>query len=363
MVTHELSSSATGLVGCADLLAAGNCPDAERPRLLTAIAEEGRRLLTIIHEFLDARDLEQGRLATTPRPTDLRTLVEHAAILARADRGHTLVVDLPESLPLVHADPDRVQQVLANLLSNARKYTPAGGEIRLTGRVLGGMIEVSVADDGLGIPAEALPHLFEKFYRVQSEDRRAIRGTGLGLAIVKELIQIHGGQVGAESEGPAQGSRFWFTLPLVDAAAGQPHVAETGSPEDDGAVHPLRILAVDDEPAIANVVTRVLRLDGHHITAVRSGEEALGELRRQSFDVVISDLGLGPGMDGWQLADHVRRAWPDLRIVLASGSEGIDPAEARRRGVDELLGKPYRSADLRYLLRRLARQVLPQEAW
>ena len=125
---------------------------------------------------------------------------------------------------MVHADPDRTQQLVGNLISNARKYSPAGGAIDLTAALVDGMVLVAVTDHGLGIPAEALLHLFDPYYRVDSVSRQDIRGTGLGLAIVKGIVEAHGGQVGADSDGPGRGSRFWFTLqtaerPAAEAAA------------------------------------------------------------------------------------------------------------------------------------------------
>ncbi|HEY3110206.1 MAG TPA: ATP-binding protein, partial [Chloroflexota bacterium] len=130
------------------------------------------------------------------------------------------VLDLPPVLPLVSADADRVLQVLANLLSNARKFSPGGGEVTLAARPLEGAVEVSVRDRGLGLPPEAVPRLFEKFYRVDNSDRREIKGTGLGLAICRQIIEAHGGEIGVESEGLGTGARFRFTLPTVSPVVG-----------------------------------------------------------------------------------------------------------------------------------------------
>jgi PAS domain S-box-containing protein len=363
MVAHELSSPVTGLMACADLLSNPDYPDSNRPELLNAIANEGRRLLGTIQDLLDIRRLERHHLASMPRRMDLGFLLKQAATIVRTDLAHPLILDLPVALPLVHADPDRVQQVLGNLLSNARKYTPDGGEIRLAARVTGDMVEVSVKDAGLGIPGESLPYLFGKFYRVAAPDRQSIRGTGLGLAIVKELVEIQGGTVGVESEGMGKGSRFWFTLPIVvGETEARPAESKPARPQTTAReavvelVPPARVLVVDDEAVLGRMITRVLRSDGHDVTWVDSAEAALEHLRTRSFDVVISDLGLGAGRDGLELAQDVRRQWPRVRIVLASGSVSIDAASARRRGVHELLGKPYGADDLRRVVRRLARR-------
>jgi signal transduction histidine kinase/ActR/RegA family two-component response regulator/HAMP domain-containing protein len=362
MVSHELASPATNLTTYADLLASQDYDPAERREMLVTMVEEGKRMTAIVRDFLDVQRLEHGRLSVAPRPTSLRTLIEHSARIAEQDTDHAVILDLSEDLPCVQADPDRVQQVLANLLSNARKYTPAGGEIRLSARRVPGAVEVAIADDGLGIPPEALPKLFEKFYRVDGDDRRGIRGTGLGLAIVKQIVVAQGGRLGAESAGRGQGSRFWFTLPLAesDEAVAKVPLMLVGSVPARPAG--MRVLAVDDDPAIGNVVRRVLRSGGHVVTAVTSAEEALLHLRAEPFDVVISDLGLGSGLDGWQLAAEVRRAWPSVRFVMTSGKSGIDVYEARLCGVDDLLDKPYRPEDLQRVVARAADPKLGRAA-
>ncbi len=214
MVSHELASPATSLVGYAELLATMSFDDQDRDEILTTMVAEGERLATIIHDFLDMRRLEHGGIQVSPRPMDLSPLLDHVWRLARADSAHPFTVDRPRELPLVIADAGRIQQVLTNLLSNAQKYTPPGGLIRMTVQVIDRALEIAVADPGLGIPAHALPHVFDKFFRVGGEDRKSVKGTGLGLAIVKDIVERHGGEVGAESAGLGRGSRFWFRLPI-----------------------------------------------------------------------------------------------------------------------------------------------------
>jgi PAS domain S-box-containing protein len=260
-ISHELASPATNLVSYAEMLSSQVYPEPDRREMLATMVQEGRRLTAIIRDFVDVLCVQQGRLTVRIRPTDMRTLLQHIANIARTDTAHTLVVDIPEQLPLVQADPDRIQQVLANLVSNAQKYTPRGRYIQLSARLLESSVEVAVADQGLGIPADALPRVFEKFYRVDAEDRRNIKGTGLGLAIVKDLVEAQAGEVGVSSEGPGKGACFWFRLPL---------------------------------------------------------------------------------------------ATPNIRFVLASGSVGISVLEARQRGVDAVLSKPYCPADLGSMLQGVA---------
>jgi signal transduction histidine kinase/ActR/RegA family two-component response regulator len=369
MVSHELASPVTNLVAYAELLATQDHPAPERQEMLTTMVLEGRRLTALIHEFLDVRRLETGRFDLTPRPTDLLALLNHAATIAKRDVDHPLKVDLPATLPLVNADAGRVQQILANLLSNARKYTPTGCEIRLGARELDGAVEVYVADKGLGIPAEALPRLFEKFYRVPGEDRRGTQGTGLGLAVTRDLIEAQGGQIGIESAGRGQGSRFWFTLPLAEVGSRIESELHVTKPSSTSAIQqvptppsrPLRLLAVDDDAAIGSMIRRVMRASGYETVTTTTAEEALELLRAQPFDIVLSDLGLGLGMDGWDLAARVRSDW-HLPFVLATGSVGISVDEVHRRGVDGLISKPYLPAELLALLERLAPSDMQQRA-
>jgi PAS domain S-box-containing protein len=352
-VSHELASPAMNLAGYAEMLSTQAYPEDERREMLDTMAQEGRRLTTIIRDFLDIQRLQRGQMQVHVRPTDLHNLMNHAASIARRDMSHPLLVDIPKQLPLVQADPERVQQVLANLLSNAQKYTPIGGQIAFSAKLIESRVEIAVADQGLGVPADALPRVFETFYRVEASDRRDIKGTGLGLAIVKDLVEAQGGEVGVSSDGPGKGARFWFRLPLAASNI----VATISSSPDLPAVaksdpQQLRILSVDDDPAVSSALIRLLRPDGHHVAAVCSGEEALERLADERFDVVLADLGLGTGIDGWELARRVRAGWPRVRFVLASGSVGINPVDARDRGVDAILPKPYRALDLRALLVR-----------
>ena len=189
-------------------------------------------------------------------------------------------------------------------------------------------------------------NLFDKFYRVDSDDRRAIKGTGLGLAIVKEIVEALGGGIGVDSAGPGLGARFWFTLPLATPAPSAMPVALSGG---------LRVL-VEDDKAITNAVRRVLRVDGHRLKMGNSGEEALAELTAEAFDVVMADLRLGVGMDGWQLIGHIRGQWPLVRIVLASGRVETDTADAKARGVTTVLAKPNQPDKLRRAIGEIVAQ-------
>ena len=181
--------------------------------------------------------------------------------------------------------------------------------------------------------------MFEPFFTTKGEG-----GTGLGLAMVFGIVEQHGGHIEVNS-APGDGTTFRITFPLVGVSAPAEPSAAPAAPI--GALIPLRILAVDDEPMMTKAVVRMLKPSGHVVSVAGSGEEALEKLAEQTFDVVVSDMGMGAGMNGWELAEAVRRRWPKVRFLLATGwGAAIDPAEARAKGVEAVLAKPYQLADL-----------------
>ena len=214
------------------------------------------------------------------------------------------------------------------------------GRYRLAARRRADRVEVEIADNGVGMRAEVLARVFEPYFTTKGE-----RGTGLGLAMVFGIIGRHGGRITASSS-PGHGSVFLLSFPFAPRAAQGP-TAAAASIQRTG----IRVLAVDDELALVDMLSRMLRLLGHTPTMARSAEAALELLARESFDVLISDVGMGTGMNGWDLADQVRQRWPELPIVLATGwGGGIDESDARARGMDSILSKPYRMIDLRRVI-------------
>ncbi|MBI3965537.1 MAG: response regulator [Chloroflexi bacterium] len=223
MVSHELRSPVTSIVGFAKLLLGSDCSGPERTEFLQLIADEGSRLTALVDEFLDLQRLERRRDSLRTAPEVLAELVEHAIATVGPDSRRPITPQLDASLPPVLADGMRIHQVLVNLLTNARKYSPGGGAIEVAAHVSGNFVEISIRDQGLGIPSEALPRLFEQFYRVHRHEESEITGTGLGLTICRQIVEAHGGRIWVESDGPGQGSTFAFTLPIaVEQPTGPP---------------------------------------------------------------------------------------------------------------------------------------------
>ena len=264
---------------------------------------EGRRLSDLINDVLHLQRLEAGHQDLNVAPADLEALIRRAVVSAGEDAKAPIRMLVSTPLPLVIVDTDAVLQVLANFLTNARKYSPEGGSILVTTRVVGDMVEIEIQDHGLGIPADALPKLFATFYRVESTDRRLIKGTGLGLAINRKIIESHGGHVEVHSDGPGHGSRFTFSLPAVEDT---PKAAD--------------VLIVEDDIGYARLLQE--QFVAHGLTAVRAGDAETAErLLKEGMKPrsVVSDLVL-PGEQGEEfvtrLGAHGESAVPIVVLTV-----------------------------------------------
>ncbi len=215
IVSHELRTPLTSIIGFTNVLLTRPLDQATRQRYLGIVDEQGRRLASLIEDFLDLQRIEEGRLELRQELIDLVALLrEQEQIFAAQSTRHTLKFELPPDRPLpVRGDPDRLTQVLGNLISNAIKYSPEGGEVELAGEGSGNVVRVRVRDHGIGISAEQQPSIFTKFFRGDAAVR-GIPGTGLGLALAREIIEAHGGRIGFNSAAN-RGSTFWIELPAA----------------------------------------------------------------------------------------------------------------------------------------------------
>jgi signal transduction histidine kinase len=212
-VSHELRTPLSSLMGFAELMLDHEFPRHEQQEFLRIIRRESERLTQLINDLLDLQRIEAGRMRYNLKPVDIRRLIKETLEVFRVDaQKHRFELDLPPDAPEAAGDSDRLRQVLSNLISNALKFSPQGGTIRLRVRVNEEEIEVMVEDQGIGIAPDVIPVLFTKFVRADNADTRRIGGTGLGLALIREIIQAHGGRTWVESE-LGKGSRFYFTLP------------------------------------------------------------------------------------------------------------------------------------------------------
>jgi signal transduction histidine kinase/CheY-like chemotaxis protein len=339
-VSHELRTPLTSLRGFAELLLTRPFSPEEQREFVTVIHRETLRLTQLINDFLDLQRIESGRQVYDLARVELGPLLRETLALFQGDDTHPLHLDVPEPLPPVEADADRLRQVLTNLLSNAVKFSPHGGAVTLGARPEGAHIVVWVADQGIGIPPEALPHLFSKFFRVDNQATRRVGGTGLGLALVKEIVEAHRGRVWVDSVF-GQGSTVYFTLPV--AAAALPPMA----PPEGVTAGGTDIILVEDDAAFAQLLRIHVEGAGLSVVVTDRAERALELVRQAPPRALLVDLQLAGAMDGWDLLIALKSdpAWHALPVLIISAS-----AEANRRGL--ALG----GAD--YLLKPVARDAL-----
>jgi CheY-like chemotaxis protein len=324
MVSHELRTPLASLVGFSELLLSRQVSDAQRKLYLETMLKEGNRLTVLINDFLDLQRMEGGFKRLDLGPADLPTLVARAVATAGDNARTPIEVDLPKDLPLVIADTNAIHQVLINLLANARKYSPGGGTIRVDARLADDLVEVSIQDHGLGLPSEAIPKLFNKFYRVANVDRRGISGTGLGLAICRGIIEEHGGRVAVESAGLGQGSRFYFTLRVADrkVTAGD-------------------VLIVEDDTGFARLLEAELSLRGLSSVWAADAETADQLIDRTGARAVVLDLML-PGASGEDFLARLRTSHNSqvpVVVVTIKELEATETLALRTAGVVAILKK------------------------
>ena len=298
LVSHELRTPMASVLGFSELMLTRQLSEAKSRLYVETIYKEAQRLSNLINDFLDVQRMESGRQVYNYTEVDLKPVMRQISNVFGRERGR-LRLEIPADLPMVRADPDRIAQTLTNLISNGLKYSPDGGEVLVEARLNEqNMVEFRVQDRGLGIPREAQPQLFTKFYRVDNSDRREIGGTGLGLAISREIIEAHGGKIWLESE-PGRGSTFYFTLPIVREAT------ETSRLDDK---EPLMIthdnnlvLVVEDDQSLAHLITAHLEEDDYRVQWASTAEQAQHFLVESNLlpALIVLDIVLPGRLDGW----------------------------------------------------------------
>lgn len=324
MVSHEMRTPLASIVGFTELLATREVTSEQRKEYLAVMLQEGRRLTSLINDFLDIRRIEDGHMTMRFAPADISALIKRVVELLSETAHIAVELRLPHDLPLVRVDSDAIFRVLANLLSNAYKYSPGGGSIVVGAGVVDGMVEVYVQDEGLGIPGDALPKLFSKFYRVDAPDRRKIKGTGLGLAISKNIVEAHGGKIGARSEGRGKGAVFHFTVPLV-----REH-AQTGD-----------VLVVEDDSGFAHLLEAELAARGLSAIWAPDAETAQLLMTKKRARAVVLDLLL-PGLPGEAFLRRLRSQYGAGIPVVVVTLKDLDSAESlslQKAGVAAVLRK------------------------
>jgi PAS domain S-box-containing protein len=373
-LSHELRTPLHAILGWVNMLREDHSDERELRAGLEVIQRNTQVQARLIEDLLDMSRIISGKVRLDVQQVELASVIEAALDAVRPwaeSRKIRLIHVLDPLAGPVRGDSARIQQIVWNLLSNAIKFTPPGGKVEVTLERVNSHVEISVSDNGCGIAPEVLPHIFDRFRQADSSFSRRHGGLGLGLSIVRHLAEMHGGSVQAKSPGIDQGATFRVILPLPaahpergdagdgeirehPAAASHVSQADSSKPDLTGA----RVLIVDDEVDSRDLVRRILKGQGAEVVAAASGAEALAAMREQSFDTLVSDIGM-PGMDGYQLIRQIRALPPAEgghvpAIVLSAFARAEDRRRAMNAGFDMFVSKP---ADPLELLAAVHRSV------
>ena len=355
VLSHELRNPLTPVLATAALLQEDETLDDEMRRQLEVIRRNAELEARLIDDLLDVTRITRGKLVLSTERTELSTVIHRAVEVCRPDldsRGIQFDVDWGESGYWVDADPARLQQVFWNLIKNAIKFTSYGGRIGVKCRRVDGTAVVEVSDNGIGIEAGMLQIVFNAF---EQAENRQFGGLGLGLAISKSLVEMHGGDITAHSDGKDKGAMFRVRLPLQVNSVPAGPASESPAPKPSGraATVPLRILLVEDHGDTALVMKRLLRTDGHEVTLAGDVAMALSALSARTFDVLISDLGLpdGSGLDLLKAARCRGQLLP--AIALSGFGQEQDLERSREAGFAAHLIKPASPDQLRATIARV----------
>jgi signal transduction histidine kinase len=359
-VSHDLRNPLNSILGWSALLRGMKNDPVQFLRGIDVIERNAKAQVQLIEDLLDVSRITAGKLALEIAVEDVKAAIDaglDAARLAASAKNVTIVVSVDDDIGAITVDPDRFRQILWNLVSNAVKFTPSGGTVRVIAQRLASTFRLVVADDGRGIAAEFLPRVFAAFEQSEAGAQRA-GGLGLGLAIVRHLVELHGGSVQVESDGPGTGARFTVELPIRAAVRPSDPIAVTRLLE--GA----RVLVVDDEEDAREVVMAILKNAGASVTPAASADEALASVLRAVPHVMVSDIGM-PTKDGKSLMRDVRDL-PDTQggllpaIALTALVRAKDRVEILSAGFNAHVAKPIEPTELVLMIAGLLGRRLPE---
>ncbi|MBG9386983.1 hybrid sensor histidine kinase/response regulator [Caenimonas aquaedulcis] len=363
MLAHELRNPLAPIRNAVHIMQGDDVTQPTMNWARDVIGRQADHMARLIDDLLDVSRIVQGKVVVKPEKLTLASLVERSIEASSprvTGRDQTLHVELPEEGVVLHGDAVRLAQVLSNLINNASKFSGPGTRIDLSARYAAGELKLSVKDQGAGIDAGFLPHIFDLFAQADQSLDRAQGGLGIGLTLVKHLVELHGGHVVAHSDGVGRGTEITVTLPaqLEDGADAPSSGPASRKAAAEAAKAPSRILVVDDLAASAETLMTLLEMEGYEVRVANEGMEALRIAEDFRPDVVLLDIGL-PGMNGFEVAHRLRQQ-PESRDALMIALTGYGEAESRTRsaqaGFDFHMVKP---ADVNLLLSLLAD---PQQA-
>lgn len=340
MLAHELRNPLAPLRYMLEVQKRSEGDVAMSRRARDVMERQLMQLVRLVDDLLDVNRINQGKLELRSEPIMLDAVIQQATEVCRPlqqQQGHTLRIDLPRAPIQLLGDSARLTQVFGNLLTNACKYTPPGGEIGLSAEQLGDEVTVKIKDNGAGIPTDQLDKIFEMFTQVDKTLERSQGGLGIGLMLVRRLVEMHGGAVRAHSDGPGRGSVFSVVLPVKQASE-----VNVGSASPKGPYASLSILVVDDNRDVAEALVELLQIQGHEAYPAFDGRTALELGERRCPDLVLMDIGM-PGMSGYEVSRQMRLTdWgrKATLVALSGWGQEADRLNSRDAGFDAHLLKP-----------------------
>jgi PAS domain S-box-containing protein len=374
-LSHELRTPLNAIVGYLRMMQAGLLVGDKQARAMDTVVRNAASLTQIVEDVLDVSRIISGKVRLEVQPVELSLIIEQTVETVRpaADaKGLRLATIVDPHAPPVSGDPERLRQVLWNLCSNAVKFTERGGQVQIRLERVNSHVAVTVSDTGVGIDADFLPYVFDRFRQADAGYARTRGGLGLGLAISRHLVELQGGRIFVDSAGPGKGSTFRVDLPVRSVAVAtpvepyeHPHTPAGAGPIGVPTLRGVQVLAVDDDRDSLALVREILEVTGATVITADSGDEALKKLARLNPDVLLADLGM-PHMDGFELIDRVRRSEHvgigDLpAIALTAFARSEDRTRALRCGFQLHLAKPIEPAELMAAVAALARRQTPRE--
>lgn len=354
---HELRNPLTPLRVGLDILQKNPEPET-CAKVHTTMARQLDYMVSLIDDLLDMSRVSEGKIKLNCITVNLQEALD-AALDSCMDiitlHQHTVTRNISDEVVWINADPIRLEQIIANLLNNAAKYTPEGGKLSLTIKKEGQMGVLAIADNGVGIPEDMINTIFDLFTQVDYTNNSGGGGLGIGLSLVKKLLDLHGGEITAKSEGPGKGSTFTIYLPIAEPAKvkedDSPAITEPkAEPENEQGLH---ILIVDDNVPAAQTMGMMIELEGHDTSLAYNGIEALDLARKSVPDIILLDISL-PGMNGFQVAETLRKdsRFDECLLIAQTGwGRDCDMQAASDAGFDHFLVKPLNLKTLQPLLK------------
>lgn len=382
ILSHELRTPLNSMLGWANLLRSGNLNQEKSAQALEIIERSAKSQARLIEDILDISRIIQGKMRLSFRPCNIISVIDMAIEAVRStaeSKSIKIITRLNHTVTFIYVDPDRLQQVIWNLLANAIKFTPQGGTIEVSLIYMLSHFKLTISDTGVGISPEFLPHIFERFRQYDSATTRTYNGLGLGLAIVRQLVEMHGGTVEAASPGEGLGATFTVVLPLsgnqitlnsalnVSSPLALSCTSMLTSPADSSTLAGLNILIVDDEADARELIATVLSECSAMTTSVASASEALMRIQQDLPDVIISDIGM-PNIDGYDLIRLVRKLDPEHggrvpAVAVTAYARIADRDQAIAAGFQAHIPKPIESSILVNIIAHLVRENQNDRLW